>query len=537
MNGIGATATSVSGTLTFSMIAERDDEAHQVEAHDRHEGEEQLHRADVAVGAGDELARLHPVVERERQRGEVLVDRGAQVVLERVGRLEQRRPVVRRSARRAAIARTDSATTYGVRLEVRSVSALSIAPMSTHGARICASIATAAADRPKRELPPTRQQHGQHAPDPPEVAVGRDGRRRGRRAVAVRERRLVGARRTGEVVEVAVERGHWAAGTPFEERVAVDCTPAQLRHHTVGRARAPPPTAAATSPSWSRRSASGARSSRCRAPSSRWSRSRSSPSASSIAAVVLWLIARRRPARPARGARRRGGRVGPAARLRAADDRPPVHELGDVGVHHLPPGRVRADPRVRAPRSATPPGDARRASPSRWSVSSSSPIPAAAGTSSGFGKGELLTLGLRDRLRRPRRDPRRDGPSARPDPPGRRPGDRRGRRLRASRASGSAATASPPPPWPRPSRPRWWPRRWRSCCRCAASRPCPPSRAAVLLLVEPVFAAHPGRASPGDPLAAVQLVGAGLILFAVVLCEVAPEWLDRRVSAREAVPR
>jgi drug/metabolite transporter (DMT)-like permease len=58
----------------------------------------------------------------------------------------------------------------------------------------------------------------------------------------------------------------------------------------------------------------------------------------------------------------------------------------------------------------------------------------------------------------------------------------------------------------------------------------------VLLLVEPVFAALLATIT-GDPLTAVQVGGAALILFAVVLCEVAPEWLDRRVSAREAVPR
>jgi drug/metabolite transporter (DMT)-like permease len=64
----------------------------------------------------------------------------------------------------------------------------------------------------------------------------------------------------------------------------------------------------------------------------------------------------------------------------------------------------------------------------------------------------------------------------------------------------------------------------------------PPARAAVLLLVEPVFAALLATVT-GDPLTAVQVGGAALILCAVVLCEVAPEWLDRRVSAREAVPR
>lgn len=64
----------------------------------------------------------------------------------------------------------------------------------------------------------------------------------------------------------------------------------------------------------------------------------------------------------------------------------------------------------------------------------------------------------------------------------------------------------------------------------------PPARAALLLLLEPVFAALLASAT-GDPLRAVQLGGATLILVAVVFSEVAPEWLDRRVSAREAVPR
>ena len=68
----------------------------------------------------------------------------------------------------------------------------------------------------------------------------------------------------------------------------------------------------------------------------------------------------------------------------------------------------------------------------------------------------------------------------------------------------------------------------------------PPARAAVLLLVEPVFAALLATVT-GDPLDAVQLAGAGLILLAVLFCEVAPDLLqrrlDRRVSAREAVAR
>jgi drug/metabolite transporter (DMT)-like permease len=70
-------------------------------------------------------------------------------------------------------------------------------------------------------------------------------------------------------------------------------------------------------------------------------------------------------------------------------------------------------------------------------------------------------------------------------------------------------------------------------------RSVPPARAAILLLVEPVFAALLATFT-GDPLTAVQLAGAALILIAVLFCEVAPEALqrrlDRRVSAREAVP-
>jgi drug/metabolite transporter (DMT)-like permease len=55
----------------------------------------------------------------------------------------------------------------------------------------------------------------------------------------------------------------------------------------------------------------------------------------------------------------------------------------------------------------------------------------------------------------------------------------------------------------------------------------PPARAALLLLLEPVFAALLASAT-GDPLRAVQLAGATLILVAVVFSEVAPDWLARR---------
>jgi drug/metabolite transporter (DMT)-like permease len=61
----------------------------------------------------------------------------------------------------------------------------------------------------------------------------------------------------------------------------------------------------------------------------------------------------------------------------------------------------------------------------------------------------------------------------------------------------------------------------------------PPSRAALLLLLEPVFAALLATVR-GDPLRSVQVAGAALILVAVTISEVVPEWLDHRVKTREA---
>ncbi len=60
-----------------------------------------------------------------------------------------------------------------------------------------------------------------------------------------------------------------------------------------------------------------------------------------------------------------------------------------------------------------------------------------------------------------------------------------------------------------------------------------PARAALLLLLEPVFAGLLASLR-GEALTSSQLAGALLILVAVVLSETLPEWLDRRVSAREA---
>lgn len=64
-------------------------------------------------------------------------------------------------------------------------------------------------------------------------------------------------------------------------------------------------------------------------------------------------------------------------------------------------------------------------------------------------------------------------------------------------------------------------------------RTVPPARAALLLLLEPVFAAGLASAN-GDDLRPPQLGGAALILAAVLLSELLPGWLDRRVNTREA---
>jgi drug/metabolite transporter (DMT)-like permease len=55
----------------------------------------------------------------------------------------------------------------------------------------------------------------------------------------------------------------------------------------------------------------------------------------------------------------------------------------------------------------------------------------------------------------------------------------------------------------------------------------PASRAALLLLLEPVFAAIVATAT-GDSLGAIQLLGAALILAAVIFAEVMPDVLERR---------
>lgn len=64
-------------------------------------------------------------------------------------------------------------------------------------------------------------------------------------------------------------------------------------------------------------------------------------------------------------------------------------------------------------------------------------------------------------------------------------------------------------------------------------RTVPPSRAALLLLLEPVSAGFLA-ALRGEGLTRVQLTGAGLILAAVLVAETLPARLDRTVNTREA---
>lgn len=64
-------------------------------------------------------------------------------------------------------------------------------------------------------------------------------------------------------------------------------------------------------------------------------------------------------------------------------------------------------------------------------------------------------------------------------------------------------------------------------------RTVPPARAALLLLLEPVFAGVAASVR-GETLNALQAGGAALILASVVISETLPDWLDRRVNSREA---
>ena len=61
-----------------------------------------------------------------------------------------------------------------------------------------------------------------------------------------------------------------------------------------------------------------------------------------------------------------------------------------------------------------------------------------------------------------------------------------------------------------------------------------PARAALVLLLEPVFAALLGWAT-GDPFTAAAAAGGALVVAAVVVAEVVPAALADRASRRAAV--
>jgi drug/metabolite transporter (DMT)-like permease len=69
-----------------------------------------------------------------------------------------------------------------------------------------------------------------------------------------------------------------------------------------------------------------------------------------------------------------------------------------------------------------------------------------------------------------------------------------------------------------------------------AQRVVSPSRAALILLLEPVFAALLSWIT-GEGLSGAALAGGVLILAAVVVAEVIPPWLATRAAPREAVER
>ncbi len=64
-------------------------------------------------------------------------------------------------------------------------------------------------------------------------------------------------------------------------------------------------------------------------------------------------------------------------------------------------------------------------------------------------------------------------------------------------------------------------------------REVPPTRAALLLLLEPVFAGILAGFTD-DPLGATQVAGAGVIVVAILTSELGPGLLDRRVKPRKA---
>ena len=80
--------------------AQRHEETDHRQPGQRSEGQEQLDGPDVGIGPRDDLAGRHPVVERERQPGQVSIEQGTEVGFDPAGRSEEQVPVGEAQAKR-----------------------------------------------------------------------------------------------------------------------------------------------------------------------------------------------------------------------------------------------------------------------------------------------------------------------------------------------------------------------------------------------------------------------------------------------------
>ena len=300
----------------------------------------------------------------------------------------------------------------------------------------------------------------------------------------------------------------------------------------LSRCRRDPRPGAPTSPSSARPPASAARSSSCRTPIELVEPIPFLAVRFTIGAVVLWPMAWRRPSTPREW--RDGGLVGLS--LLAG------YVLQTIGLQYTDSATsafltyllVVFVPLLASSCSGAAPTRstlARRRAGRRW--------PRAAHRrrrrrAAGFGRGEVLTLGCAVAFAahvvaagRDRAPPRSRSGS----PPSRCPSWRSPAR---ARAWPSGATTSRPRPWPRPSPAPSWPPPGPSCSRSTASERCPPTRASLLLLLEPVFAGGAGRRRRRVPDGPPVPGGGGDPGRPSCSASWCRRWLDRTVRLRQA---
>ena len=155
------------GTLMHSMKPKASTPMQALHEDERGEDRVHLDAADVAVGPADQLARLDPVVEAERQPGQVLVDQRAQVGLEVVGGASRGT-----GARSSPVTPASSPTTMmahdvrGAAASCGAPASASMAPLSMFGTRVWKI--RLANDSPMAVMKrrPVRQDHRQDAPPP-----------------------------------------------------------------------------------------------------------------------------------------------------------------------------------------------------------------------------------------------------------------------------------------------------------------------------------------------------------------------------------